>query len=449
MKRLINFLILILGSSFFNLSFAQVWDSLGGGAGTKAFSGIVGNLCMYNNNLIVGGAFDTVGNNIPTNSIAQWNGTLWNSIQTGPLGVYSLLEYNGALIAGAGEYGYSSSTIPGHYGEIIGQWNGVFWDTIGSGIIGVNNPRMLSLCNYQGDLYAGGYFQNGFSNTSYNDILKWNGTFWDTLPGQYYIGEVDAMAVYNGKLYLGGKYVDTFHYITAWNNTTFSLPGKGVNGVVYALAVYNGKLYAGGTFDSAGGAPAKNIASWDGTTWNAVGSGVNDTVYSLTSYGSSLIAAGLFDSAGGIRCNKIARWNGTTWLPMGSGIGGKGVWALCSDSTDLYVGGEFNSAGGIHANNIAKWTSPLGINNLHNNLNSIKVYPNPSYGTFTFSLSNINEKCNIQIYNMLGQKVYEEIRQPADDNLIDLSVQPNGVYMYRAIANSGKIIGKGKLVIEK
>jgi trimeric autotransporter adhesin len=347
---------LILLSIQISFLTAQVWDSLGGGVKVNNLTGKVGALCIYNSNLIAGGAFVTAGDNIAANSIAQWNGTSWDSIETGPLAVYSLLEYNGKLIAGPGEYGFSSTTIPGYYGDIIGQWNGAFWDTIGPGIIDnmFTHPLMSSLCEYSGSLYAGGYFQGSYDNISYNNIVKWNGVFWDTIPNQYYLGEVNVMAVYNDKLYIGGKYIyTTSNYIACWNDTVLSFPGTGVNGIVYAIAVYNGKLYVGGSFDSAGGMPAKNIAVWDKISWSAVGSGISDTVYTLASYGSALIAGGLFDSAGGISCNKIAQWDGTSWASLGSGITGKGVYALCKNNGNLYVGGEFDSVGGIHANNIA------------------------------------------------------------------------------------------------
>jgi len=80
----------------------------------------------------------------------------------------------------------------------------------------------------------------------------------------------------------------------------------------------------------------------------------------------------------------------------------------------------------------------------------ISVYPNPSSGIFAFEVKNENVKVkNIEVYNVLGKKVMVEIRRLADDNLIDLSLQPNGVYLYRVIAEDGSLVGEGKLIISK
>ena len=438
----------------FSICEGQGWDSLGGGV-KSSITGKVSALCIYNNNLVVGGEFDTVGN-IPTHSIAQWNGTTWNCIQTGPEEVYSLLEYNGNLVAGSGESGFSITTIPGRYGDIIGQWNGTFWDTIGSGINGIlPYPTMYSLCEYFGNLYAGGIFNGTTAHISYNSIVRWNGITWDTLPRQDTIGEVNIMTVYIGTLYVGGiLFLDRSNNIAAWNGSIWSAAGRGVNGHVYSLAVYGGKLYVGGAFDSAGGMPAKNIATWDGSVWSAVGKGINDTVYALTPYGSVLIAGGLFDSAGGASCDKIALWDGTSWSSLGRGITGKGVYSLCNDNGNLFVGGVFDTAGGIRVNNIAQWRSPLGIKNIQNNFKHALIYPNPSSGIFTLSLSNPDsyreDKCVVEIYDVLGEQVLKEtLRYTQGDNLINLSGQPNGIYLYKVINEDGDILGSGKVVIAK
>ena len=100
----------------------------------------------------------------------------------------------------------------------------------------------------------------------------------------------------------------------------------------------------------------------------------------------------------------------------------------------------------------------------------LTVYPNPSGGIFTISFSNPALDAGSQtitIYNVLGQPIFTETpvrtvhpgglrsAQPSragtggDDKIIDISKQPNGVYFYRVIANSGKVIGEGKVVIQK
>jgi len=80
-------------------------------------------------------------------------------------------------------------------------------------------------------------------------------------------------------------------------------------GDVDAMAVYNGALYVGGSFDTAGSVAANNIARWDGTNWSALGSGITGEVRSLAGYNGDLYAGGPLSAAGGVPTSNIARWN--------------------------------------------------------------------------------------------------------------------------------------------
>ena len=77
---------------------------------------------------------------------------------------------------------------------------------------------------------------------------------------------------------------------------------------------------------------------------------------------------------------------------------------------------------------------------------SVRIYPNPSNGQFTLSLSNIKEKCQVEIYNVLGEKVTsEELRAKSEE--LNLSSQPNGIYLYRVVKEDGGLVGEGKVVL--
>ena len=80
----------------------------------------------------------------------------------------------------------------------------------------------------------------------------------------------------------------------------------------------------------------------------------------------------------------------------------------------------------------------------------MQIYPNPSKGVFTFEMK--NEKVgmkNVEVYNTLGEEVYSQPVICNSQFVIDLSNQPNGVYLYRVTTNNGESIGEGKLVISK
>ena len=78
------------------------------------------------------------------------------------------------------------------------------------------------------------------------------------------------------------------------------------------------------------------------------------------------------------------------------------------------------------------------------------VYPNPSMGSFNLLLTSIQEKCSVEIFNVLGENVLtKSLRSAQGDNLINLTNQPNGVYFYRVLSENGALIGEGKVVVEK
>ncbi len=93
--------------------------------------------------------------------------------------------------------------------------------------------------------------------------------------------------------------------------------------------------------------------------------------------------------------------------------------------------------------------STLGVNIISQDDGNVTLYPNPNNGTFTLALSNITEKCNVEIFNMLGEKVFTKTMYTQNDNIVDMNTQPNGVYFYRVLKLDGNIVGSGKMVIQK
>lgn len=93
--------------------------------------------------------------------------------------------------------------------------------------------------------------------------------------------------------------------------------------------------------------------------------------------------------------------------------------------------------------------SPAGINNIVNPISS-EVFPNPSTGSFAVQLAGSSQPYHLMIYNMLGEEICS---YRADVNetkvIVNISGQPNGVYLYRVIASNGVQLTEGKISIEK
>ncbi|HTB32016.1 MAG TPA: T9SS type A sorting domain-containing protein [Bacteroidia bacterium] len=83
---------------------------------------------------------------------------------------------------------------------------------------------------------------------------------------------------------------------------------------------------------------------------------------------------------------------------------------------------------------------------------SISLFPNPSPGLFTLAFAGQQNVVSgrIEVYNVLGEKVtIATLKQVQSDNRIDLTNQPNGIYLYRVISEDGNVLGSGKIIVQK
>lgn len=100
-----------------------------------------------------------------------------------------------------------------------------------------------------------------------------------------------------------------------------------------------------------------------------------------------------------------------------------------------------------------KYGSAAGINDIASNTETINIYPNPGNGKFTLAISQAQPLAGtqtIEVYNVLGEKMYSTILNQAQQNYqIDLSSQPNGIYIYRVISANSGLVGQGKLIFQK
>ncbi|NOS85164.1 MAG: T9SS type A sorting domain-containing protein [Ignavibacteria bacterium] len=373
-------------------SYSQNWSSLGSGTNGQVLA-----LCVYNNELIVGGSFTTAGG-VNANYIAKWDGLSWSALGTGMNNpVYSLAVYNNELIAG----GYFS-TAGGNPAGCVAKWNGSTWTTLGTGM----NSYVTALTSFNNVLFAGGAFTiAGGVNTV--AIAKWNGSSWQGFTNSMnHI--VHAFTVNRDTLFAGGQFSTPGNRVARLNGNTWESTA-GVSPTVFALASYNNNIIYGGLFLGAGPNLVNCIVGWSGNSWILFNTGMNQYITSLTMYGSSLIAGGYFTTAGGVSANRIAKWGTGNWVPLGNGLN-DAVFAMTVYHGELVAGGLFNYAGTGPANYIAKWNDNVGINSAGNEVpNSFKLhqnYPNPfnPSTTIKFDLP-VKELVNIKIFDVMGREV--------------------------------------------
>jgi len=304
------------------------WSALGSGTHPRVLSLVV----LPGGDVVAGGQFNTAGG-ISTGPVARYNPTCgaWSSLGLGLTGAVNALAVlpDGNLIVG----GRGLTTGAGQAATNIARYSPStgLWSPLGGG---VDSDVQAVVVMPSGDVIAGGRFAGvgGTGGVIANGIARFNTTTlaWSALgSGVNDFGTVWALAVLpGGDVVAGGRFASiggvSVNRIARYNFTTgvWSPLGAGVQAAfptVYSFLVRpSGDLVVGGLFNTAGGAPAANIARYNlaSGAWSALGSGTNSTVLTLTALsGGDAIAGGFFTTAGGPVANFIARYSFGTPAP--------------------------------------------------------------------------------------------------------------------------------------
>ncbi len=201
----------------------------------------------------------------------------------------------------------------------------------------------------------------------------------------------------------------------------------------------NGNIYV----SLGGGGAGPNYAIKYGTRVFSVPGVVYD--------GASVIMK--LDTSGKLLCGNIVGGGGDDWNGVACNLAGNCVYFGGDFWANAVFGKDTLSLLASEVPFLAKWL-PCGevitSDNTNQNVDlpSLSIFPNPSSGKFTIQLSGVSGKSSVEIYNVMGQRVtIATLKQVQGDYKIDLTSQPNGIYLYRVISEEGNLLGDGKFVI--
>ena len=83
------------------------------------------------------------------------------------------------------------------------------------------------------------------------------------------------------------------------------------------------------------------------------------------------------------------------------------------------------------------------LSNVDFDANEFNIYPNPSNGNVKINLENSNEKYSVQVFSILGQKVFE--KEYTNSSSAAVNNLQKGVYLVK-ITNDNKSVTK-KLIV--
>jgi len=153
------------------------------------------------------------------------------------------------------------------------------------------------------------------------------------------------------------------------------------------------------------------------------------------------------------------------WGIIGVNSGGIGAFSLRHLTNDIYVNGNFGGAFGTDTLIIANDTlfsnnpshaegylaklemPPTGIININNPSSKIIVAPNPNDGNFAIMFSYLISRGKIEIYNLFGEKVFEENISASITKAINLKNISVGIYLVKVFDGDRSYCKK--LIIER
>ena len=161
---------------------------------------------------------------------------------------------------------------------------------------------------------------------------------------------------------------------------------------------------------------------------------------------------------GDIFISKLDASGNFVWANAMGGSGGEESYSIALDgSGNVYATGVFSdtadfdpgagvanltSAGGLDIFVAKYFQNSTGINNNEYSKNLFSIYPNPSTGKFNIKFSNQHQITSVEIYNLLGESVF----QKQNTNEIDLSSAAKGIYFVKVYA--GEKIYTEKIIVE-
>lgn len=418
-------LVLSFPAALFAADNDQWWDGFAAPPNGKGMDYRVSAFAEYGGDLIVGGGFTQAGNNGNCNHVGRFHNGSWAMMWNGVNDWVSSLVVSGPDLYVGGSFTYAGFPTSGTNANHVVRWDGTAWVPLGDG---VNGP-VSAMAVHQGDLVVAGDFTEA-GGVPANRVARWNGTSWSAIgAGLGSTGSaerVTALAVFDGDLYAGGDFEEAGGVAVTgfarWNGTDWSDGGATLSGgpcfqsrLVQVLSTeYDGNLLVGGCLGLVNGVAVNGLASFDGTTWTPLGVGLNEpaAVWDVATYHGDLVVSG---SVVGIGASTMtARWNGSVWSGLGSGLSPFDLFGadvvVHSFGADLYFGGNISVAGVQPSSFIARWTdAAVDAPELAAAAAGLRLDPagaNPfRVGTaFTFSLPHAGE-ARVTVHDAAGRLV--------------------------------------------
>jgi len=357
--------------------------------------------------------------------------------------VDELIIYNNELVI-CGQFQYVGN--PDFSAKNIASWDGTRWDRLGSGLI--SSASQMTVDTMNNFLYVAGSFIYAGGEPA-NHLARWDGYSWRKMKG--FEGWVinEAMTMYQNELFVGGVSQSTGDLmeekIKRFDGDSWLSVNGGTNENLECFHVYDDTLWVAGGFDTVG-VGVQNLPSWRIAKWWMPSNThcnwlqpvihvnedqtiqVGDTVpfYNNNSYADSWNW-----SVDGIEMDSIINPN-YSFSTAGSHV----VQIIVEQDGCIDTVGQ------------TIWVEPVLEMNDFSKI-QFSAYPNPSNGLIQIEYSSGLEIENLVVTDIVGNVVKSVNLNSKEGRVnLDLSNQNSGIYFCSLVSDSNKL-SSTKLILAR
>ena len=430
------------------------WQSLNGGVNefVRCFA-----LSPDSTSLLLGGSFRHARNNgdsIGVFGLVRWNGSQWDTTglatpdpiaMIGKLRyVTSLMEQNDTiLVSGVGCLpDWECDTMSLGTRLVAGGWQPFGQPDYGMDLFRLNGRIFTGGDNtdsiFDQPVHGVGEYRNGtvqalpnspFSTPDIYGAAYWHGVY-------YFVGNTGGE--------LGSPDIVAYDGVSTWSGV-----GGGMGtGWLRAAAGLGDSLYVGGYFFPGGNNLSTHAQIFDGTAWQPFFPQVEfiGQVWDIQTYQGAVYISGIYNFVGESTWYGLLRYDGQHLCaiggPMPSGAQGKIAFFqnnLYMPQYSLYPGGDLEWVGYLPLDGLVPDTCiTISQSSMQERERAmLKVSPNPAEDQLTVQWSAGGLIQSIEVYDLTGRKVLEQVSVNAGVSIISIRELAPGMYTVSVRSGSG------------
>jgi hypothetical protein len=410
------------------------------------------------------------GNNAGKATVMSYNGSSWSVVGTPGISVAGC-KFTNIGFDKAGDPICMFTDKNTTYGISVMKYSAGVWSAIGtnSATISGTYSYYVSMAIANDTIYAA-YQSTNYHMAVMRSPVSGTGACWTQVGAADITGDTAAYQSIaidkNGTPYLAfsdnrnASGITVMKYAGGSWQTVGAVNISGGKGVYTSIQIDPKTNMPVVAYSSYGSGPEANVQSFNGTSWSYVQKpGIS---IDWSNYMSLTISKGdeyyivyedwgnKHNTQGQGNCTAMKFTPGfdTAWqyLPVNGSVsnGGAGYVAATVDGN-----GNVYAAYSGYSAFVKKLICPTAINEVQgdDNTSKVSVYPNPSHGIFNIALQNVTGKSYIEVYNILGEKVYQ-VQLHSNNTQINIGANAPGIYLYRVITESGEAISSGKMILQ-